>query len=108
MIAQVEQFPEFESGVADGIFLDVELKSLPILLQVRESGLAHQPDGHDASRDAHVDAGSLQVLSGFSAIGSQNLRDRVTEVVLMRIGGLSESFDFLQLLAPDFVDVFVE
>ncbi len=50
VVAQVEQFVQLESLVADGIFLDVDLQPLSILLQVCEPGLTHQPDRHDAPR----------------------------------------------------------
>ena len=54
VVAEVEQFVELESLVADGIFLDVDLQPLAALLQVGESGLAHEADRHDASGDADV------------------------------------------------------
>ena len=41
VIAQVEQFPQFIPGIADGVLLDVDQQPLPILLQVRESSLTH-------------------------------------------------------------------
>jgi len=108
VIAKVEQLPEFKAGIADGIFLDVELETLSFLLQVCESGFAHQTDGHDASGNAHIDAGRLQIFARLAAVGSQNLRDGVAEVVFVRIGGLPESLNLLQLFTPDFVNIFVE
>ena len=54
VVAEVEQFVELESLVADGIFLDVDLQPLAALLEVGESGLAHEADRHDASGDADI------------------------------------------------------
>ena len=62
VVAEVEQFVEFESLVADCIFLDVNLQLLAALLQVSESGFAHEANGHDASGDAHVDCATVRVL----------------------------------------------
>ena len=41
VVAEVEEFVEFESLFADRVFLDVDLQFLAALLQVREPGLAH-------------------------------------------------------------------
>ena len=108
MIAQIEEFPEFKALCAYSVFLDLELEPLPILLEVRKPGLAHQPDRHDASRDAHVDPRCFQFLACLAAVFGEDLWNGVAEVVLARICRLPESFNLLQLLAPDFVDVFVE
>ncbi len=54
VVAEVEQLIELESFFADCIFLDVNLEALAALLQVSESGFAHQADGHNASSDADV------------------------------------------------------
>ena len=108
MVAEIEQLVEFEAFFADRIFLDVNLQPLPALLQVCEPGLAHEPDGHDAPGDAHVDARILQLLGGFLRVLRENLRNGVGEVVLARIGLLAESFDLFQFLAPQFVDFLVE
>ena len=61
VVAEVEQFVQLESLVADRIFLDVDLQSLAALLQVGEPGLAHEADRHDASGDADIHARWLRV-----------------------------------------------
>ena len=108
VIAQVEQFPEFVSGVADRIFLDVDLQPLAVLLQVSEPSLAHQADCHDASRDPHRHARRFQFVSRLPAVLGENLRHGVAVVELRRISRMPESFNLLQLLAPDFINIFVE
>ena len=108
VIAQVEQFPQFVSGITDRIFLDVDLEPLPILLQVREAGLAHQPDRHDATRDSHGDARRFQFFRRLAAVLGQNLRHGVAEVIFARISRMPEGLNFLEFLAPDFIDIFVE
>src|SRR3984893_2818031 len=95
VIAQVEQFPQFIAGIADRVFLDVDLQPLSVLLQVREPGLAHQPDRHDASRNPHRYPRRFQFLRGLPAVLSQNLRHSVAVVVLPRISGSPESLNLL-------------
>ena len=108
MIAQVKQLPKFVSRIADRIFLDVDLQPLAVLLQVREAGLAHQPDCHDASRNPHGHARRFQFLRRLPAVLGQNLRHGVAVVKLARIRRMPESLNLLQLLAPDFINAFVE
>ncbi len=108
VIAQVKQLPQFEAGIAYRVFLDVDLQPLPVLLQVREPGLAHQPDRHDASRNPHRYPRRFQFLRGLPAVLVQNLRHGVAVVVLSRISRMPESLNLLQLLAPNFINAFVE
>src|ERR1017187_9478782 len=108
VIAQVEQLPQFEAGIADRVFLDVDLQLLPVLLQVREPGLAHQPERNDAPRTPPGPPRSLQSLRSLPAILGQNLRHGMAVVELPRISRMPESLNLLQLLAPDFINVFVE
>ena len=108
MISEVEQLVEFESLVADGISLHVNLQLLAALLQMGEPSLAHQPDGHDASGDSNVYARIFQLLRGFVRVFSQDLRDCVREFVLPGIGLLPKSFNLFELVAPQFVYFFVE
>src|ERR1700731_1886016 len=82
VITEVEQLPEFVSGSSDGVFLDIKLQPLGVLLQVSESGLAHQADRHDASRDANSHARRFQFLGRLPAILRQNLRYGVAVVEL--------------------------
>ena len=44
VVADVEQFVKLEAVVSDRVFLYVDLQPLPLLLQMTESGLAHQPN----------------------------------------------------------------
>ena len=108
VVAEIEQLVQLESFFADRVFLDVDLQPLPVLLQVGEPGLAHQPDGHDAPGDAHVDARILQLLGSLLRVLRQNLRNGVSEFVLAGIDLLSQSFNLFQLLPPQFVDFLVE
>ena len=87
VIAQVEQLPRFEASIADHVFLEVDPQQLPVLLQVREAGLAHQQDRHDASRNVLGDARSFQYLRCLPVVRGQGLRHGVNEVVLPRISG---------------------
>jgi hypothetical protein len=73
-----------------------------------EASLAHQSNRHDASGNAHVDPRSLQLLRGLVRVVRQNLRNGVREVVLVPVCGLAKRLDLFQLLAPQFVNIFVE
>ena len=108
MIAEIEQFVEVESFFTDGVFFHVDLESLALLLDMRESGLAHKADGHDASGDADVDAIGFELLAGFLAVVGENLRDGVRGFVMIRIGLLAERFDLAQLVFAKVIYVFVE
>ena len=108
MISEVEQLVEFESLVADGIFLHVNLQLLTALLQMGEPSFAHQSDGHDAPSYSNVHARIFQLLCCFVRVFSQDLRDCVREFVLPGIGLLPESFNLLELVPPQFVYFLVE
>ena len=56
VVAEVEQFIEFEGLVADCVFANVDLQAHAVLLELRESRLALGADRHDASGDYDVDA----------------------------------------------------
>ncbi len=108
VIAQIEQLVEFECVVADGIFLDVNLQPLAILLQVGKAGFSHQADRHDPAGDTNRDSRSFQFLPGFRGVFAQNLRNRVGKVVAARIGLLAKSLNLLQFVAPQLVNFVVE
>jgi hypothetical protein len=108
VIAQVQQLPKFVTGIADRIFFDVDLEPLSILLQVRKPRLAHQSDRHDASRHAHRHPRRFQFLRRLPPILGQNLRHGVAVIKLSRISRMPEGLNLLQLLAPDFINIFVE
>ncbi len=108
VVAEVEQFVQFESFFPHRIFLDVNLQSLAALLEVGKSSLPHQPDRHEPAGNAYVDPRILQLLGSLVRVLRKNLRNGVTEIVLARIRRLTESFDLFQLLAPQFVNFLVE
>ena len=108
MVAQVEQLVELETLLSDRVFLDVNLKLLPRLLQMGEPGLAHEADGHDAPGDSHRDARSFQLLAGLVRIGFENLRNGMRELVLAGVGRLAQCFNLLELVAAKFVNLLVE
>ena len=64
-VADIEHLEKLEIALADGVFLDVKLQALAILLEVREAGLAHVADGHQASgnADAHFGHRALRPSS---------------------------------------------
>ena len=45
-VADVEQLEQLEIALAHGVFLDVDLQALSVLLQVGEAGLAHVAERH--------------------------------------------------------------
>ena len=55
VVAEVEELVEGEGVFADVVLADVDLEALAALLKLRESGLALDADGHDASGDGDVD-----------------------------------------------------
>ena len=108
VIAKIKQFVKLKSLVPHGIFLHIDLQLLTGLLQMGEPGFTHQPDCHNPSSDTHVYPRIFQLLGGFLGIFGQNLRNRVREVVLAGIRLLSKRFDLFELVAAQFVDLFVE
>ena len=108
VVADVEQFVQVESPVANRVFLHIDLQLLPALLQVSEPGLAHQANRHDPSGHTHIDARSFELLGRLRRVVGQNLRDCVRELVLAGVGGLAQRCDPLQFLAPQVVDFVVE
>ena len=107
VITQVQQFVELKCLFANGIFLHVNLQLHSALLDMCKSRFAHEADRHDASGDTDVDACLLKFLSQLGRVVGQDLPHRVGEVVLRTVRGLTERFNFFQLLAPQVVDVFV-
>jgi hypothetical protein len=77
------------------------------LLDVREAGLALAADGHEAAGDANVYVMGFQFLCGLRRILVEDLRHRVRALVLIRIGLLAKSFDLLELLEPELVNILV-
>src|SRR5207302_9357131 len=108
VIAEVEQLVKLESFFANRILLHVNLEPLSLLLQMRESRFAHQANGHNPASDAHSYSGIFQLLRGFLRILGQDLRDGMRGFVFRRIDSLPESFNAFQLLAPQFVNIFVK
>jgi hypothetical protein len=108
VVAEVEQFVELETLLTNRIFLHVNLQLLPTLLQMREPGLAHEANRHDAPGDAHVHAHLFELFRGLRQIVGQNLRDGVRELVLAAVRGLAQGLNPFQFLAPQFVNFVVE
>src|SRR5664279_3858249 len=80
VVTQVEQFVELEPLFADEVELDINLQPLAALLEMRESGLTHETDRHDSTRDADVDARLGQFFGGLGQAFIENLRDGVRAV----------------------------
>src|ERR1700722_6147364 len=108
VIAQVEQLVQFETLLTPRVSLHINLQLLSVLLQVRESGLAHQADRHDASGDTYVDARLLKFLGSLPSVQRQDLFKSGRYFVVTAIRGLSESFNLFQLLAPQVINLIVE
>ncbi len=108
VVAEVEQLVEREALFADEVELDVDLQLLAALLEMGESGLALQADGHDASGDADVDARVFQLLGRFGKVLVENLREGMRGFVTVRVGELAEGLNLLEFFFAEFVDFFVE
>jgi hypothetical protein len=93
VIAQVEQFVEFETFFAYRILLHVNLQPLPALLQVRKSGLTHEPDSHNASGNTYIDAWTFQLFGGLVRVIRDNLRNRMGGLVFRWVNLLTERFN---------------
>ena len=72
-VADIDQLEEREIALAHGVFLDVDLQALAVLLQVREAGLAHVTQRHQAPGDADAHLGH-KLLGGLRAVLRQNRR----------------------------------
>src|SRR5436190_12454794 len=86
VVAEVEQFVELEGVIADRVLLNVNLQTLAVLLQVRETGFAHQANGHDAARHSYVHRRALEFLGGAVAVACEDLGNGVSE---LEAGGIS-------------------
>ena len=84
-VADIQHLEELEIALAHGVFLDVDLQALAVLLQVREAGLAHVADGHDAAGDAHAHL-RRQFFGGLGAILRQDLGNGVGELEPAAVG----------------------
>ena len=95
VIADIEQLEQLKLFFADIVFLHVDLQALTILLEVHKSGLAHQANGHDASRDLHLNARRFQLGALLFAIFSEHLRNQVSEFVLIWVSLLTPELRFV-------------
>src|SRR5262244_1623554 len=100
VVAEVEQFVEFKALVADGVFFDVDLELLAVLLEMGKSCFAHQSNGHNATRNANVHARIFELFGGLFLVLADNLRDGMSKFVSGGIRRLAESFDLLELFQP--------
>ena len=91
-VADIEHLKKLEIAFADGVLLDVKLQALAILLEMREAGLPHVADGHQASGNADAHFGR-QILGRLRAVSRQNLRHGVGELVPAAVGAVSEGLD---------------
>src|ERR1700680_1102943 len=73
-----------------------------------KSSLAHEPDGHNASGNTHIDARVLQLLGGLVRVVRDNLRSGMSKGIFCWISLLTKSLNLFQLLASQSVDVLVE
>ena len=85
VITDIEQLVELEAFFPDRIFLDVNLKLPPALLQKEEGGLAHSANRHDAPGDVYFDALRLKLLSSAIPVPLQHLWDGVRGLIAIRI-----------------------
>ena len=93
-VADIEQLVERKILFADRVLAHIDLQLLAVLHQMRETGLAHAADGHDAAGDAHLDA-RLQLCSAvFVAVFGQDLRDGVREIEPLAVRLKPERFNF--------------
>ena len=108
VVTVIEQLEQLPALVAKVVALEVKLEAQARLLQASEGGFAHEAEVEEASGKTD---GRLLVFEFFAATGgvfSKDLLDGVGEVEFARIGFLPEGLDFRQLLAAQFVDVFLE
>ena len=85
VITDIEQLVELEAFFPNRIFLDVNLKLPPALLQKEEGGLAHSANRHDAPGDVYFDALRLKLLSSAIPVPLQHLWDGVRGLIAIRI-----------------------
>ncbi len=85
-VAQVQQAKKLERLFADNIKLDVDLQLLSLILQMRERGLAHQAQGHDAPGDAHLRFCGFQFRRRRFAPLANYFCGRVGKVEMVRVG----------------------
>lgn len=107
-IANIQQLVKLEGFFADGIFLDVNLQLLAVLLHVHESSFAHRANGHYAAGDRNVYAVTLKVFGGAAFILLPDFRNGHCRFVPIGIGWLAKGFNLRQLFAPLLIDFFVE
>ena len=75
-VADVHQLEQREIVLADGVFLDVNLQALAVLLHVGEPGLAHVTQRHQAPGDAHPHL-RAQLFGSLGAVLRQDRGDGV-------------------------------
>ena len=108
VITEVEQAIQLKSLLPDGILLHIDLQSLPILLQMSKTCLAHEPVRHNAAGDADLYAACVQLFRRLLRKSGKDLPNVIGVVVAVGIRPLTEGFNLLQLFAAQFVNVLVE
>ena len=100
-VADIEHFEKLEIALADGVFLDVKLQALTVLLEMREAGLSHVADRHHAAGNPHLDARG-QLIGGPGAVLAQNVRNAVGGIEALAVGPVAQGFDLARTRRPLF------
>src|SRR5271163_418343 len=116
VVAQVEKLVEGEGVFSDVVLANVDLEALTTLLELRETGLTLDADGHDAAGDADTDGVWVKLLSGEIVICSAELWDCVARGVAVGVGRLriAEAVELtqggylLKLVTALLVEIFFE
>ena len=103
-VADIHQLEQREIVLAHGVFLDVNLQALAALLHVRESGLAHVTQRHQAPGDADPHLGH-KLFGRLGAILRQNRGHRVRELVPAAVAAVAQRFDLPDPRQPLFEQV---
>ena len=93
-----------EIALAHGVFLDVDLQPLAVLLQVREPGLAHVADRHHASGDAHAHL-RHELFGGLRAVLREDVGHGVREIEPAAVAAVAQRLDFADARQPLFEQV---
>jgi len=107
-VAVIEHLEKLKAALTHGVLLDVNLQPLAVLLQVRESRLAHEPLRHHPA--GHANAGRAlrrpQFFGAFRSGFRQDLGNRVCEIEAPAVRLVTKRFDFAgaaQTLSQQFV-----
>src|SRR6185437_7611222 len=85
-VAEVEIFPTQERLGVHGVGADVDLEARTVLQQMAEASLAVGTEGDEASCNADLGAGGVQMLGGRLGMRGLELGQRVAEAKPVRVG----------------------